>query len=1677
MSGADLSAPGLRDALKGSLPEYMVPSQVVVLERLPLTANGKLDRTALPAPSGDLQRPYEAPSTDAEIAIAAVCRQLLSVEMISVDDNFFDLGLDSILSIQLVSRLRRAGWQVSPKQVFEAQTVGALAQITRPGSSEAQLDDKPLVGEVPLTPIQHWFFAQRQVEPNHNNQSLLLDVASEIDDDLLERALGAVVQRHPALSFRFECEETRWHQHAVFPLPDFRLQREHVSPSTADTSGDFSTRLNALQASLHLTSGRVFVAVLFDFGTARDRQLLLIAHHLVIDGVSWRILVEDLDAELSAILAGTQVLPASAPATITRWHDHLIGNLGQVVNELPYWRQALAAVTPLPVEAANPSNLVANEVRVATALSQDQTRVLLHRAGQAYGADVQDLLLTALAQTLGGWLSQQWVCIDLESHGRDLDTSEFDLTRSVGWHTAKYPFCLQVPVGIATPQLLKLTKQNLRDVPNGGLGYGALRYMHPRDEIRSQLASDDPYISFNYLGQFDPGSQSPYLRLSSEERGLERSSSNARTHLIDVVALVHGGALSVEWLFSEAVFDRAEITKLAGHFLENLNGLIAHCLSDGAGGYTPSDFPMANLSQAQLDNMFFGPRRLDSLYPLSPVQQGMLFHSQFAKDSGVYCVHLAVEFEEKLDLDVLAAVLNSVARRHPALRTSFMWDEDLDEPLQMVHSDLSFSIEALDWRELDQEDIAPRLRQFLLEDRLRGIDLSASSLNRWTVIEMPQGRQTLVWLHHHILFDGWSVAIVLQEVFANYARLLAGQAVSTAVSPRFESYVAWLRQQNPEPLRSFWSGYLSGFAAPTPLPNADSSHGKANHGFLKRVVTYSTELGDKIDLFARQARVTPAVLFQAVWGLLLSFYSGSKDVVYGSTTAGRPAEMPGIEQAVGMFINTLPLRIRIDSNTTVRTWLTQLQSELVDWRRHEYASLLDVRKWSDIPATHPLFETLLVFENYPVDSAVASAQFSVPIARIETFESTNYPLVLVVNPGQPYRLSITYATELFNADDIDQILASLLRIVSEVIADPQRTLRELSWVSGDQRDHIINEFNDAVRDFPRDRCLHQLFAEGAARWSDQVAVVDGRSKTTFKELEEQSNQMANVLLERGIGPGAIVAICLPRSAQLLVGMLGVLKSGAAYLPVDASYPADRIRFMVDDSSAAAVIGQNSLLDSLGIAPALRLPSDDRETVALLGQASRSPPGVDCDASFPAYLIYTSGSTGRPKGVLISHRSLVNYVDWARAEYLHSGHGAPVQSSIAFDATITSLFVPLLAGQPIYPVAEGDEIDGLCHVLERIGHASVVKITPAHLQVLLGRYPSAADIPWRVGTFVIGGEELPARLVKAWLEAMPSARFVNEYGPTETVVGCAVHTVSLEDCAGVTVPIGRPIGNTRLYVLDAEGRVLPPGVSGELYIGGAGVGLGYLNRAELTAARFLPDPFVAGPGGRLYRSGDRARWRSDGVLEFLGRVDDQVKLRGYRIELGEIELCLLEHPLVVSCAVLVRGTDADHRQLVAYVIFSDGESQPTAEELRAHLARRLPAYMLPGHFIPMAKLPLTVNGKLDKAVLPAPDAHQSGPKGEPRSDLESELVCIWSEVLGTESIGVFDNFFELGGHSLLVAKLRNRIRMKLQLELPLRALFEVPTVAGQAELIRASSQLGEGSAAEPAGADEFDEGIL
>ena len=1633
----------IKAGLADSLPDYMQPAHWVLLDALPLMPSGKLDRQALPEPQlQPAEAQYVAPHTAVEQQLADIWAQVLKLERVGVQDNFFELGGDSIISIQVVSRARQAGIHFKPKDLFLHQTVQGVARVAVLGEGVQHIDQGAVQGEQPLLPVQQVFFEEVRSQRHHWNQSVMLRCRQPLEPQHLEHALQALIGHHDALRLGF-VEGEGWRAH----YPQQAAQAHILWHAEGCTQEGWQALCDKAQRSLDLAHGPLVRAVLATLVDGQQKLFLAI-HHLVVDGVSWRILFEDLQTVYRQLAAGQPVnLPLKTTALQT-FGQHLARYASSPVlqAERAFW-QAQLDTQPQELPGANLAGGKLNRqaVTVHSRLDKTLTRRLLQDAPAAYRTQVNDLLLTALAQVMCTWTGHASTVVQLEGHGRQELFDGIDLTRTVGWFTNLFP--VRLTPAPALGDALKSIKEQLRAVPNKGIGYGVLRYLGDADS-RAALQSVPAAVTFNYLGQFD-GSFDEEQALfvpAGESAGGDQNDEAALGSLLTLNGQVYDGELSLGWTFSAEVFDQAAIAQLAEQYSRQLEALVEHCCDATVAGLTPSDVPLAGLTQPQLDAIGLPLADLDDLYPLSPMQQGMLFHSLYQKDGGDYINQMRVDVHG-LDVARFKAAWQATVQAHDILRSGFIWQNELARPLQWVHRQPALPFAEHDWR--GHAELNTALDALALSERQRGFELAQAPLLRLVLVQTGDDSWHFIYSNHHILMDGWSYSRLLGEVLQRYH----GQVVAPPAG-RYHDYIAWLLAQDAGASEQFWQQQLQTLDAPSRLAPAlatfgslDSSARRAAH--MRELDALASE---QLATFARGQKVTVNTLVQAAWLLLLQRYTGQSAVAFGATQAGRPAQVRGAEEQIGLFINTLPIIAAPTLQMTVGEWLQQVQHINLAVREHEHTPLFEIQRLAGLGG-EALFDTLLVFENYPVAEALQqSAATGLTFGQVISHEQTHYPLALAVEAGHTLILNFDYATAQFSPQAIERLAGHLLNVLAQLVQSAQTRLATISLLSPTQEAASI-----AASSAPATQpalWVHQRIAQIAQQAPTHTAVIQGEHRLDFASLDRRANRLAHALIARGVGPEVRVAVALPRSEHLLVALLAVLKAGGAYVPLDITHPAERLAYLMSDCAAALLLTDSSLTAQMNQATSARVVEIDRLDLA---SWPSSDPAVTVHADNLAYVIYTSGSTGQPKGVAVTHGPLAMHCTRIGERYgMTPADCELLFMSFAFDGAHERWLTTLTHGGR---VLLRDEVlwtpEQTFDALHRHG-VTVAAFPPVYLQQLAEHAQKVGNPP-AVRIYCFGGDAVPQASFELARRALKPQFIINGYGPTETVVTPLIWKAGTADqCEAAYAPIGTRIGERSLQVRDLQLNLLPDGVSGELYLGGYGVARGYLNRPGMTAERFVPDP-ASRNGGRLYRSGDLVRQRESGVIDCLGRIDHQVKIRGFRIELGEVEAQLKRQAGVRDA--LVMAQDGDHgKMLVGYVVPESADQLAAAlgRELKAALEVTLPGYMVPTQWVLLERFPLNPNGKIDRKALPLPDLeHGRSRYVAPVSDLQCTLAGIWQEVLKREQVGLDDNFFELGGHSLLATQATAQAQLELGGSLALELMFKASTLEAYAELVAGS----------------------
>ncbi|MFZ4302297.1 amino acid adenylation domain-containing protein [Streptomyces cinereoruber] len=1660
---AGLDIAELRRFAADRLPDHLVPATYLVLDSVPLTAHGTLDRAALPEPQVARQ-PHRVARTPEERLLADAFAEVLGTARVGLDDDFFTLGGDSISAMRVVALARAGGLGLTARTVFECRTVAALAVAATPAGAPAPAAPATTgpAGPVPLPPMAR-LFAENGPGLDRLAQWLVLTLPADLTHGVLTASIGAVLDRHDVLRTRLAGDQLLI-QPAGSVDADRLVRRVPCPDDLAGPAWRALLEEEAARAVGHIdaSAGEMLRFVWFEPSPGRPGRLLVAAHHLVVDGMSWRVLVPDLAEAAEQLRTGRTPALAPVGTSLQHWTDELTEEAARPARtaELDLWRGILApAGKPLGARPLDPKTDLTSTARThRVELPGELGGDLLASVPAAFRCGVDDVLLTALVLALAdhrGPDADAGTVVRLEGHGRQEDlVPGADLTRTVGWFTTVHPVRFDLTGvdvadalagGPAAAEALRRVKESRRALPDQGIGYTLLRYLNETTAaVLRDLPADE--VGFNYLGRFAfdrsrTNGETPWTP-APESAGLV-AAPDPNTPLISALSLdslvtdtADGERLQAFFGFAPGVLSEDAVRRLAETWQQALRGLRAQAAA-GASGLTPSDVPLVTVEQRDLDGWRDRYGRVGDVWPLTPLQQGLLYHSMLGDGaSASYQTQFVFRISGPVDPGRLRTAAQTLLDRHPNLRVAFA-STTPGEPLQVVVDGVTVPFRHLDLA--GHPDPEERLDRILAEEREERFPPDTPPLLRFALVTLAPDRSELALTAHHVLFDGWSLPIIEQELMRLYAD------GPDALEPAGHGYRDFLRlqsRQNTDEAVAAWVEELAGITQPTLLApglahddtpgtaddgtGIDTSRAAASSGIGQVDVRLTPQEAALVVRRAAASGITPNVLVQGAWAVVLAQLTGSTDIVLGSSVTVRPAELPGAHTAVGMFTNTVPVRVRCAPGDSLQSLLRSVQDAQARTLDHYHAGLGDIQRATGLST---LFDTIVIFESFPVDRAAlsrAGASAELTVTGIRPFAPTHYPLTVLAAADPMLAVTLQHHPDVLDADTVEDIAERLARVLRQFAADPGTRTAAVDVLSGTERRLVLHDWNDTALDVPA-TSAPERFAAQARNTPYAVALEADGAHLTYAALDERANRMAHWLVARGIGPESRVVVLLPRSADLVVALLAVWKAGGCYVPVDPDHPAARIRSVIEDCEAELVLDQD-LLDRTDLTS---YPAHD--------PCPTTPPGR------AAYTIYTSGSTGTPKGVVVPHGALANFLTGMQHTVrLTQADRLAAVTTVAFDIAALELFLPLTTGARVV-LAGRDHVaspQALLDLVDRAG-VTVMQATPAHWQML-----ALHDVRRLAGLRVLtGGEALPRPLADQL--TAHAAQVINLYGPTETTIWS-----TLADVARSAPPlIGTPIANTRIRVLDPALRPVPPGVTGDLWIAGDGLARGYHRRPGLTAGRFTADPYGP-PGSRMYRTGDLARWSPAGEIEFLGRADFQIKLRGFRIEPGDVEHALTRHPAVREAVVIVREDQPGDRRLVGYVVAEDGTEAPPARELQQSVREWLPDYMVPSAVVSLPTVPRTANGKLDRAQLPRPEA-ANAPYRAPGTPRETALCALFAELLGLERVGLDDDFFALGGHSLLATRLAARLRTDLGVDLPIRTLFAAPTVA---ELVRRWSGL-------------------
>jgi len=1630
-----VSRDSVKHFISQRLPSYMVPTAFVPVNELPLTIHGKVDLASLPkATESDLVRTcYVAPENDLQRLICSILEDLLKVEQVGIQDNFFALGGDSILSIQAVSRINHYGYQLTSSQFFNCPTVEKIAELlTESKACQAIFTQDDSSGELALSPIQQRFFGMKNTNNSRYLQSALLHVPEAIGEDFFSQYISALLAQQDLLRVRFSNLTSELPSAHFEPITSIDI-KDILSVESLKGLNE-EERVNKLAAlgddyksTISLTNGHLFKFIYFEADCAAQSRLLIVFHHLLIDGVSWRIILNEIKSAYQQYIAQNKI--RLAPKA-TRFHDWSVKladwtNSDAAIEEMNYWNnkhQQNESLVQKEVSGGEDNSLATTQY-VTAKLSPHDTQALLQNCHQAYRTQINDLLLSALMLALNKWRNVQSYSVFMEGHGREDELFDnTDLTKCVGWFTSLYPVLLENKSTLGSTILH--TKEQLRHIPQKGLGYLASKYLTSN---ASNLTSDMDIV-FNYLGQFDQQFSKKMLFAKAEEyTGFDVDRSREREYTLGFNGSIANGELSFDIDFNQHLFEKVDVDQLAKEFESALQTLIRNCEAQPIASCSPSDFALCNISQAELNQYQAEFGEIEDLYPASDIQMGLYFHSQLESESN-YLTQNILHFEQGFDPIAFKQVWQQVITRHAVLRTLFVGTER-EQSLQLVLRNMPMNWNEIDLSMTATDEQESRLNDYLKQDKQQAIDYTLGPLYRFTTFNLGGGRFSFVWTCSHTILDGWSLGVIYDEVLQLYKAQSENRDIKLPQVLPFKNYIEWIEKQNNEASHQFWQQELAEIEFSDKIGIEEPNVNGTSVGSRALRQEWDEQDYHAIKAFAAQHAITINTLIQAAWGYLLCRYKGSNKTLTGVSVSGRTGEIKGIESMVGMMINTVPARLTITPEQAITDWLQELHAVQAKREHYSFVSLTAMLGQLSLQEDEQLFNSVLGFHNQPIEEAAE-------LMRKENmrgglgYEDTHYPLVLGVYPHKKLQFTLIYDTAKFSAETMGRVFTHLNNIIKALV-DPSNTFLNDICVFSAQELHELNTLSSNTQSLVAPLIPTMLTAQGQCH-GERVAIVCEDAQVSFSGLDAKANQVARQLQQDGLTQGDRVGLCLDRSVAMTVAMLGIMKAGGVYVPLDPSYPDERLRYLLNDAQVQFVVSEAYLADQLPLATQKII------LMSALDAVSTAPVACEITRESAAYIIYTSGSTGQPKGVCVNHGALADKIAGLSQHYgLDSTDVGLLFASMSFDASLSQLLMPLSVGARV--VIRPDDItepEDLMAYLQA-QHVSVMHIVPAYLKQLvhLGGWSESA-----LRIVISGGDVFDNELQQSWhCSERANIALYNSYGPTEICITSSSYRVTGKESV---VPIGQPLANVSYWVLDGAGQLLPQGAIGELYIGGSSLASGYWQQKEQSDERFVTLALGDGPKLALYRTGDRVRWNDNGELVFIGRQDKQVKVRGYRIELGEIEAGLLRCEGVTG-AVVTTYEDS----IWAFVSLSSGD----LAQVEDALSEQLPGYLLPNGYDKVEAWPLTANGKVDRGGLVRGQDKVQASRA-PSNATELALHGIWTALLKIEEVGVTENFFQMGGHSLLATRLASQIRRQFEVNFSLKSLFELPSIEEQANLV-------------------------
>ncbi|MDO5580378.1 MAG: amino acid adenylation domain-containing protein [Planctomycetia bacterium] len=1584
----EINTEDLRLFLSEKLTEYMIPDFWIQMKELPLAPGGKIDRKNLPDPIIAPEKQYDPPATRREEIAASVFSLILQMDRPGMNESFFAMGGDSIKAIRAVSLLRQKGYAIPVSDILKLKTIRLIAQnMSEQTGSEKSAVDSP-IGELPLTFIQRKFFEMNLPSPNHFNQSILLESEKRIDENILDKVLKALSDHHDMLRVRFSKGKQ-----IISPASE----KTSFARESVDLSNEISPseKMRAIaeeaQRSLSLEKGPVFKAVLFH--TSEKSFLLFIIHHLAVDGVSWRILIDDFKYLYDCIECGERIFLPAKTISFKRWSEEILKyrESNTLLSELAYWREVQKSLSE---SASNGERSFQFYQFSADAKTSSE---LLGKASFAYNTEINDLLLTALYRTMITGKEPKdpakGLSVDLEAHGREAIADHLPIDRTVGWFTSIYPVIL-CSEDADIRSTIRSIKEILRRVPLHGIGYGILQYIGD-PLLRRDIGSK---VAFNFLGDLSERSGKEIFRINSDDpQGTPIPSENYFGPDLQFNGQIKNGHFEFRVNYDSSVYTSDQAADLGNRFLGELKKIADHCLSVSCPEKTASDLGEIQWSDREYTAMrdHFADKgiTLDKIYPLTPMQEGMLFQRITYPENHAYCLQSRYRSSVPLSKNQVVRALELLEQKHEVLRTAILY-KGVRDPRQAIVSGRPVCVEFHDLSASSDPDTA--IKETADSSLNTGFDLQEDPLIRIHLFQLPDRNTELLIEIHHIIVDGWCIGIYMRDLIHFLSCMIEKDSFEPRFDPEkyhYEDAVRSILARNHAEGLHYWQDLLAEYDSCAAVPVFRSK--KNGSGFLKWTSSFGKDLTDSLVDLCKRLDITLSTFLETAFGILLQKCNDLKDVVFGKVVSGRNLDLPGSEEMVGLFINTIPVRVKREKGEDLSSLLARMQKQSIESGRFDACSLSEIQRSTELG--RDLIKAVFAYENYYI--IPKNPDSVLDLVPLGSREESEFDISFRAWKTDELHFGIQVKKEVYSRADLEKLARIFRNLLDSFVRNPKIDLDDLALVSEEEKDKLLKWGTGDPEKRPYEPLI-DCFRKNVCRYPNKEAVAAEKESLSYRKLDERSDRIASILIPDGIGKNALAAVMLPRTAEFITAVLGIFKAKGAYLPLDIEYPADRLLMMLNDCGAKVLITTHDLCSKKFRSEE---PFDGKvlfieEIFSEIVQKNHSRISAEpTDPESLAYMIYTSGSTGKPKGVMIRHRSLMSYLFWNIDLFrITEEDNICSHANFSFDASIDGLFTPLITGATLHIIPSGmrQDPDALVQYA-RDHHLTGGTFSTRFGMELIDQY----DPPFRY--IFLGGEKLlPVRKTKTMI--------VNGYGPTEFTVCSDYHIVD-QSKEEENIPIGRPVPGSWSYVLDSAGNFMPEGVPGELCLSGNQIALGYWNRPELTNEKFVRNPYSTSEENNiLYRTGDLVCWNEEGELEYIGRIDKQVKLRGFRIELEEIESIMKSYSDVLSAVAGVRH-QGSNSVLCAWFT---AKTAVRTDDLRSYLSEKLPEYMVPSVYMQLDKMPLTPNGKADQKSLPDPVISEAEIV-LPRNEAELRIFEIVKRIMGMDSFGVNTNLFSIG----------------------------------------------------------------